>query len=159
LAEYGVNHNHGGSEARLFHAYAYRAGPFPGISAGGRLRHAKGRRVTSFASLRTFANSSSVPVVVFVDMQQEYLAKPRLPAISKIGRALDDCRRVLDRSRRISLPAASIRMLNESAFLTMPRDSSAGSRVSSVDEMPAVDVHRAVSKVSGIYGDVYETTD
>jgi hypothetical protein len=28
-----------------------------------------------------------------------------------------------------------------------------------LDEMSADDVHRAVSKISGIYGDVYETTD
>src|SRR5260370_13090475 len=76
----------------------------------------KGSRVTSVVSLRTFANSSNVPIVVFVDMQQEYLAKPRLLAISEIDRALDNCRRVLDHSRRIGLPVAIIRMLNESAF-------------------------------------------
>ena len=70
----------------------------------------------SVVSLRTFANSSSVPIVVFVDMQQEYLAKPRLLAISEIDRALDNCRKVLDHSRQIGLPVAFIRMLNESAF-------------------------------------------
>jgi hypothetical protein len=73
-------------------------------------------RVPSVVSLRTFANSSSVPIVVFVDMQQEYLAKPRLLAISEIDRALDNCRKVLDHSRQIGLPVAFIRMLNESAF-------------------------------------------
>lgn len=72
--------------------------------------------MTSVVSLRTFANSSSVPIVVFVDMQQEYLAQPRLLAISGIDRALDNCRRALDHSRRIGLPVAFIRMLNESAF-------------------------------------------
>jgi len=72
--------------------------------------------VTSVVSLRTFANSSSVPIVVFVDMQQEYLAKPRLLAISEIDRALDNCRKVLDHSRKIGLPVAFIRLLNESAF-------------------------------------------
>src|SRR5260370_12750128 len=76
----------------------------------------KGSRVTSVVSLRTFANSSNVPIVVFVDMQQEYLAKPRLLAISEIDRALDNCRRVLDHSRRIGLPVAFFRMLNVSAF-------------------------------------------
>lgn len=70
--------------------------------------------MTSIVSLRTFANSSSVPLVVFVDMQQEYLAKPRLPAISEIDVALD---------------------------------------------MPADDIHRAVSRISGLYGEVHETTD
>jgi nicotinamidase-related amidase len=72
--------------------------------------------VLSVVSLRTFANSSSVPIVVFVDMQQEYLAKPRLLAISQVDRALDNCKRVLDHSRRIGLPVAFIRMLYESAL-------------------------------------------
>jgi nicotinamidase-related amidase len=54
--------------------------------------------------------------VVFVDMQQEYLATPRLQAIVEIDRALDNCRKVLDHSRKIGLPVAFIRMLGESAF-------------------------------------------
>jgi hypothetical protein len=41
-------------------------------------------------------------------MQQEYLAKPRLLAISEIDRALDNCRKVLDHSRKIGLPVAFI---------------------------------------------------
>jgi nicotinamidase-related amidase len=72
--------------------------------------------VTSVVSLRAFANSSSVPVVVFVDMQQEYLAAPRLLAIPGIDRALVNCRRVLDHSRKVGLPVAFIRMLDDSAF-------------------------------------------
>src|SRR5947207_2123049 len=86
-----------------------RRGPQPVLPS-------KGSRVTSVVSLRTFANSSNVPIVVFVDMQQEYLAKPRLLAISEIDRALENCRKVLDHSRKIGLPVAFIRMLNESAF-------------------------------------------
>jgi hypothetical protein len=54
--------------------------------------------------------------VVFVDMQQEYLATLRLQAIVEIDRALDNCRKVLDHSRTIGLPVAFIRMLGESAF-------------------------------------------
>jgi nicotinamidase-related amidase len=57
-----------------------------------------------------------VPLVVFVDMQQEYLAQPRLLAISEIDRALDNCRQVLDHSRRIGLPVAFVRMFSESVF-------------------------------------------
>ncbi len=72
--------------------------------------------MTSVVSLRSFANSSSVPIVVLVDMQQEYLAKPRLLAISEIDHALENCRRVLDHSRRVGLPVAFIRMFNESPF-------------------------------------------
>lgn len=183
--------------------------------------------MTSVVSLRTFANSSSVPIVVFVDMQQEYLARPRLLAISGIDRALDNCRRVLDHSRRVGLPVAFIRMVNESAFFNratpfarwiegfepyrneMVFERSSPSCYSSepftalvnqsrggivlvgfagesaclstmidafhrnhkvaylcdasashaLDDVSADDIHRAVSRISALYGDVYETTD
>ena len=183
--------------------------------------------MASVVSLRTFASSSDVPIVVFVDMQQEYLAKPRLLAIPEIDRALDNCRKVLDHSRALGLPVAFIRMVAESAFfnratpfvrwiegfephrnemvfersspscyscepfaalvnqsrggivlvgfagesaclstlidafhrnhkVTYLTDASASH---ALDEMSADDVHRAVAKISGIYGEVYETTD
>ena len=183
--------------------------------------------MTSVVSLRTFANSSSVPIVVFVDMQQEYLAQPRLLAISEIDRALDNCRRVLDHSRQIGLPVAFIRMVNESAFFNratpfvrwiegfepyrnemefergspscyssepftaLVNQSRGGivlvgfagesaclstmidafhrnhkvaylcdaSASHALDDMSADDIHRAVSRISALYGDVYETTD
>lgn len=198
-----------------------------GTPAGRRFYGEQGDRMTSVVSLRTFANSSSVPIVVLVDMQQEYLAKPRLLAIAEIDRALENCRKVLDHSRSIGLPVAFIRMLNESAFfnratpfarwiegfepcrnemvferanpscyscepftalvnqsrggivlagfagesaclstlidafhrnhkVTYLSDASASH---ALDEMSADEVHRAVSKISGIYGDVYETAD
>ncbi len=196
------------------------ARPQPGLPS-------KGSRVTSVVSLRAFANASSVPIVVFVDMQQEYLAKPRLLAISEIDRALDNCRRVLAHSRAIGLPVAFIRMLNESAFfnratpfvrwidgfepyrneMVFERNSPScyscepfaalvnqcrggfvlagfagesaclstlidayhrdhkvtylcdASASHALDEMPADEIHRAVSKISGVYGEVYETSD
>ena len=183
--------------------------------------------MTSVVSLRTFANSSSVPIVVFVDMQQEYLAQPRLLAISEIDRALDNCRRVLDHSRQVGLPVAFIRMVNESAFFNratpfvrwiegfepyrnemvfergspscyssepftaLVNQSRGGivlvgfagesaclstmidafhrnhkvaylcdaSASHALDDMSADDIHRAVSRISALYGDVYETTD
>lgn len=183
--------------------------------------------MASVVSLRTFANSSDVPIVVFVDMQQEYLAKPRLLAIPEIDRALDNCRKVLDHSRALGLPVAFIRMVAESAFFNratpfvrwiegfephrneMVFDRSSPSCYScepfaalvnqsrggivlvgfagesaclstlidafhrnhkvtyltdasashALDEMSADDVHCAVAKISGVYGEVYETTD
>jgi nicotinamidase-related amidase len=198
-----------------------------GAAALGFYRCRTGIAVPSVVSLRTFANSSSVPIVVFVDMQQEYLAKPRLLAISQIDCALDKCRKVLDHSRRIGLPVAFIRMINESAFFNRAtpfvrwiegfepfRDEMIFERNSpscyssepfaalvnqsrggivlagfagesaclstlidafhrnhkvtylcdasashALDEMPAGDVHRAVSKISGIYAEVFETDD
>jgi len=183
--------------------------------------------VTSIVNLRTFANSSNVPIVVLVDMQQEYLAKPRLLAISEIDRALDNCRRVLDHARDIGLPVAFMRLLNESAFFNratpfvrwiegfepyrnemvfersspscyscepfaaLMNQSRAGivlagfagesaclstsidafhrnhrltyvcdaSASHALEDVPAGEIHRAVSKISGLYGEVYETTD
>ena len=180
--------------------------------------------MTSVVSLRTFANSSSVPIVVFVDMQQEYLAKPRLLAISEIDRALDNCRKVLDHSRRVGLPVAFMRLVNESAFfnratpfvrwiegfepyrneMVFERSSPScyscepftalvnqsrggigfageaaclstlidafhrnhkvtylcdASASHALDDVSADEIHRAVSKISGLYGEVYETTD
>ena len=183
--------------------------------------------MTSIVSLRTFANSSNVPIVVLVDMQQEYLAKPRLFAISKIDRALDNCRKVLDHARDVGLPVAFMRLLNESAFfnratpfvrwiegfepyrneMVFERSSPScyscepfaalmnqsrggivlagfagesaclstlidafhrnhrvtylcdASASHALEDVPADEIHRAVSKISGLYGEVYETTD
>ena len=183
--------------------------------------------MTSVVSLRTFANSSNVPIVVFVDMQQEYVAAPRLLAISGIDRALDNCRRVLDHARRIGLPVAFVRMLSESAFFNRAKpfarwiegfepyrnemifergspscyscepftalmNQSRGGMVlagfagessclstlidafhrnhkvtylydasasHALDDVSAGEIHRAVSKISGLYGDVHETDD
>jgi len=183
--------------------------------------------VTSIVSLRTFANSSNVPIVVLVGMQQEYLAKARLLAIAKIDRALDNCRRVLDHARDIGLPVAFMRLLNESAFfnratpfvrwiegfepyrneMVFERSSPScyscepfaalmnqsrggivlagfagesaclstlidafhrnhrvtyvcdASASHALEDVPAGEIHRAVSTISGLYGEVYETTD
>ena len=183
--------------------------------------------MTSIVSLRTFANSSNVPIVVLVGMQQEYLAKARLLAIAKIDRALDNCRRVLDHARDIGLPVAFMRLLNESAFfnratpfvrwiegfepyrneMVFERSSPScyscepfaalmnqsrggivlagfagesaclstlidafhrnhrvtyvcdASASHALEDVPAGEIHRAVSKISGLYGEVYETTD
>ncbi|QWG19916.1 hypothetical protein KMZ68_08875 [Bradyrhizobium sediminis] len=82
--------------------------------------------MTSAVSLRTLANCSSAPIVVFVDMLQEYLAKPRRLAFHHN---------------------------HEVTFLW------AASAGHALDDMSADDVHRAVSRISGLYGEVYETTD
>jgi nicotinamidase-related amidase len=183
--------------------------------------------VTSVVSLRTFVNSSDIPTVVFVDMQQEYIATPRLLAIPGIEPALANCRRVLDHSRKMGLPIAFTRLLDDSAFFNratpfvqwiegfepqrneMIFERSSPSCFSSelfaslmnqnrggivlagfagesaclstlvdayhrghniayladasashaLDDMTADEVHRAVSKVSGVYGDIYETSE
>jgi nicotinamidase-related amidase len=183
--------------------------------------------VSSVIGLRTFVNSSSVPTVVFVDMQQEYVATPRLLAIPDIDPVLANCRRILDHSRSMGLPIAFVRLLDDSAFFNratpfvrfiegfephrneMIFERSSPSCYSSelfaslmnqnrggivlagfagesaclstlidayhrghkvayladasashaLDDMTADEVHRAISKISGVYGDVYETSD
>jgi nicotinamidase-related amidase len=183
--------------------------------------------VTSVVSLRAFINSSDVPTVVFVDMQQEYIATPRLLAIPDIEPALANCRRVLEHSRKMGLPIAFTRLLDDSAFfnratpfvqriegfepqrneMIFERSSPScfscelfaslmnqnrggivlagfagesaclstlvdayhrghnvayladASASHALDDMTAHEVHRAVSKVSGVYGDIYETSE
>jgi nicotinamidase-related amidase len=227
LAEYRAIHNHDGSRALRILALALGVEVVPQGTRPSARPVERGNRVTSIVSLRTFANSSNVPIVVFVDMQQEYLAKPRLLAISEIDPALDNCRKVLDHSRRIGLPVAFIRMLSESAFfnratpfvhwidgfepyrneMVFERSSPScyscerftalvsqsrggivlagfagesaclstlidafhrnhkvsylcdASASHALDEMTADEVHRAVSKISGLYGEVYETAN
>ncbi|WP_375411924.1 cysteine hydrolase family protein [uncultured Bradyrhizobium sp.] len=168
-----------------------------------------------------------MPVVVFVDMQQEYLAAPRLLAIPEIDRPLANCRKVLDHSRTLGLPVAFIRMIDDCAFfnratpfvrwiegfepcrneMIFERSSpscyasepfaslmnqcrggivlagfagesaclstlidafhrnhkvtylSDASASHALEDVPANQIHRAVSKISGLYGDVYETDD
>jgi nicotinamidase-related amidase len=71
--------------------------------------------VNNIVNFRTFTTARGVPTVVFVDMQKEYLATPRLIAIPNIQRALDNCRRVLDHSRKAGLPIVFVRWLDHSA--------------------------------------------
>jgi isochorismate hydrolase len=160
-------------------------------------------------------------------MQQEYLAEPRLLAISEIDRALNNCRMVRDHARSIGLPVAFIRTLNEGAFfnratpfvrwiegfephrnkMVFERSSPScyscepftalvsqsrggivlagfagesaclstlidafyrnhrvtylcdASASHALEDISADEVHRAVSKISGLYGEVYETEE
>jgi nicotinamidase-related amidase len=183
--------------------------------------------VSSVVNLRVFANSASVPTVVFVDMQQEYLAAPRMLAIADIDLALSNCRRILLHCRTIGLPVAFTRFVGESAFFNsaspfgrwiegfepqrnemifersspscyaserftaMMGQSPGGfviagfagesaclstlvdahhrrhraiflhdaSASHALDDISAADVHRVVSKISGVYGEVYETSE
>jgi hypothetical protein len=101
--------------------------------------------VTSVVSLRTFVNSSNGPTGVFVDMQQEYVAAPRVPAISRIDSALDE-------SSRLS---TLIDAFHRNHKVTYLRNASASHAL----DVSAAEIHRAVSKISRLYGDVHETDD
>lgn len=70
----------------------------------------------SVVSLRAFANAADLPVLLLIDMQQEYLASPRLLAIPHIETALENCRAALAHARRVGLPIAFARRTGNSAF-------------------------------------------
>ena len=72
--------------------------------------------MTTIVNLRAFTNARNVPLIVFVDMQQEYIAAPRLMAIPEIDRALANSRIVLDHARKVGLPVAFIRWVDRSPF-------------------------------------------
>jgi nicotinamidase-related amidase len=71
--------------------------------------------VNNIVNFRTFTTARGVPTVVFVDMQQEYLAMPRLIAIPNIQEALENCRKVLVHARKAGLPIVFVRWLDQSA--------------------------------------------
>ena len=52
--------------------------------------------MSTVIDLRTFTNSITVPVIVFVDLQQEYVAAPRALALAEISEQLANCREILD---------------------------------------------------------------
>ena len=66
--------------------------------------------------MRSYANKSVVPTLVLLDLQQEYIASPRLFAIPEADAALENCRAVLRHARQVGLPVAFLRMVGPSPF-------------------------------------------
>lgn len=67
-------------------------------------------------NLRSYADAALIPTLVLMDLQQEYIASPRLFSIPRAEEALENCRRVLAHSRRVGLPVAFLRMVGRSPF-------------------------------------------
>jgi nicotinamidase-related amidase len=67
-------------------------------------------------NLRFNNNAGTVPTLVLLDLQQEYIATPRLFAIPEAAAALDNCRMALAHSRHLGLPVAFFRMVGRSPF-------------------------------------------
>jgi nicotinamidase-related amidase len=67
-------------------------------------------------NLRSYSNVSLIPTLVLLDMQQEYIASPRLYSISDAEAALENCRLALVHARRLGLPIAFLRMIDKSPF-------------------------------------------
>jgi nicotinamidase-related amidase len=70
----------------------------------------------NIVNLRSYATKAVVPTLVLLDLQQEYIAQPRLFAIPDVEAALENCRAVLRHARRAGLPVAFLRMVGRSAF-------------------------------------------
>jgi nicotinamidase-related amidase len=67
-------------------------------------------------NLRSYANVEQIPTLVLLDLQQEYVASPRLYSIPQAEKALENCRLALAHSRRVGLPVAFLRMIGPSPF-------------------------------------------
>jgi nicotinamidase-related amidase len=69
-------------------------------------------------SLRSYSSAPAIPTLVLLDMQQEYIASPRLFSIPKTEAeaALENCRALLAHARRQGLPVAFLRMVGRSPF-------------------------------------------
>ena len=67
-------------------------------------------------NLRSYSGLSLIPTLVLLDMQQEYVASPRLYSIPDAELALENCRLALMHARRIGLPVAFLRMIDKSPF-------------------------------------------
>jgi nicotinamidase-related amidase len=179
----------------------------------------------SIIDLRAYVDPTVVPTLVLVDLQQEYIAAPRLLALRDAGNALANCRAALAHARAGGFPVAFVRWLGRSALfnpatrfsrwidgfeptgadLVFERDqpscyasSSFGEVISSggghfvlagfagesaclstvidafhrghrvtyladasashpLDDIAAPEVHRAISKIGGLYGEVVGT--
>jgi nicotinamidase-related amidase len=72
--------------------------------------------VNKVIDIRAFADPTSVPILVFIDLQQEYIADSRALALSTSSNALRQCRKALMHARAIGLPIAFVRWVGRSPF-------------------------------------------
>jgi len=70
----------------------------------------------SVIDLRAYVDPSVVPTLVLVDLQQEYIAAPRMLALPDAARALANCRVALAHARAKGFPIAFVRWLGRSAL-------------------------------------------
>jgi nicotinamidase-related amidase len=66
--------------------------------------------------LRSYADSSILPTLVLVDLQQEYVSPPRGLAMPQADQALEKCLEALVHARAMGFPVAFVRWLGRSAF-------------------------------------------
>ena len=72
--------------------------------------------MNSIVDIRAYVDPSTIPIMVFVDLQQEYIASPRALAIPTAADVLVNCRAALAHARKIGWPIAFIRWAGRSPF-------------------------------------------
>ncbi len=70
----------------------------------------------SIINFRAYANPRTVPTLVLVDLQQEYVAHPRALALEGAAAALERCRMALDHARECGFPVAFLRWIDNAPF-------------------------------------------
>src|SRR3989440_832878 len=68
--------------------------------------------MSSVIDLRAYVNPSVIQTLVLVDLQQEYIASPRVLALEETKGALANCRAALAHARAMGLPVAFARWID-----------------------------------------------
>jgi nicotinamidase-related amidase len=74
------------------------------------------RSAENVVPLRAYVDPSRVPTLVMIDLQQEYIAAPRLFAVPNADRALENCLTAVNHARAIGMPIAFTRLLRQAPF-------------------------------------------
>ena len=100
--------------------------------------------MNSVIPLRAFVNPAHIPTLVLIDLQQEYLASPRVLAIPETVEVLENCRLALSHARAMGFPVAFVRWIGRFGVLqsrdtirTLDRGLRAGSNRHGVRTRPA----------------------
>jgi nicotinamidase-related amidase len=70
----------------------------------------------SIINFRAYANPRTVPTLVLLDLQQEYIAEPRALALEGAKAALEQCRLALTHARANGFPVAFMRWIDNAPF-------------------------------------------
>jgi len=70
----------------------------------------------SVVNFRAYANPRTVPTLVLLDLQQEYVSPPRALALEGAPAALEHCRAALEHARACGFPVAFLRWIDNAPF-------------------------------------------
>lgn len=114
--------------------------------------------MTSIVSLHAFVSSAGLPFAMLVDRKQEYL--PRLRPFLGRAAGTERCLSIVPpivHATKWHSNASAARAIFCRPFSDLLEQSASAGR--SLDEVPAEDMHRAVSKISQVYVEICETAE